>query len=141
MKRIMECNKCRNLYFKNEVQGYNCSLGIDIYGRISNNTNHDCSHFEPKSKPKFTQKQKEENRIKTAYGNLGYNNNGDIKTKSDLDLLIADLKESLIFANQKLEEYTEIKDKAVSLISILEDIENEYEKEILRELNPNRTIY
>lgn len=136
----MDCNKCKNLYLKNEEQGYVCSIGVDIYGRISNNIHQDCSDFEAKSKPKFTQKQKEESRIIKAYENLGYNN-GDIKTKSDLDLLIADLKEGLNFANQKLEEYTEIKDKAVSLISIFEDIENEYEKEILRELNPNRTIY
>ena len=131
----MDCTKCKYLNFDERNGEYEC--GVNMHNLLSNN-NH-CPDYEPKVKPKVSQEQKEENRIVKAFGTLGYNN-GDCKTKSDLDLMISDTKESLAYAIQQIEGYTEIKEKSKSLIETLEDIENEYEKEILRELNPNRTI-
>ena len=83
---------------------------------------------------------KKDKRILKAFNNLGYTGL-EVNTKSNFDLLFADSKNTLATAIQQIDEWTEVREKAKELIDILEEIENEYEKEILRELNPNRTIY
>ena len=78
--------------------------------------------------------------IVKAFENLGYNPPTDIKTKSDLMLDMSNMKKHIQDSRDAIDNHNALIEQANRLLDIYIEAENEYEKEILRELNPNRTI-
>ena len=84
---------------------------------------------------------KEEKMIEKSFCNLGYNSSDSIKTKSDLMLEISDIELFIQERKVIIEQATENLEKASKLLEIYREIENQYEVEVLRSLNPKLTIY
>ncbi len=85
-------------------------------------------------------KKKESILLERAYQSLGWGYD-DIKNISDLDLWEAENKESILKLNEMIETCHELLDTAKRSLEKIDEVRNEYEKEILRDLNPKLTIY
>lgn len=85
-------------------------------------------------------KKKEAILLQRAYESLGWSYE-DVETISDLDLWEAQNKENILKLNELIETCTELLDTAKNSLEKIDELRNEYEKEILRDLNPKLTIY
>lgn len=85
-------------------------------------------------------KKKEAILLQRAYQSLGWSYE-DVETISDLDIWEAENKENILKLSELLETCNELLDTAKRSLEKIDELRNEYEKEILRDLNPKLTIY
>jgi hypothetical protein len=85
-------------------------------------------------------KKKESILLERAYQSLGYRYD-EIKNISDLDLWEADTKQAILQLNDLIDNCNELLETSKSSLEKIDEIRNEYEKEILRDLNPKLKIY